>query len=73
MYLLLIFNDQDNQVLNAIWMFDTFKQMSHRTKGLIKYSDINKRDRKYRTAKSFFRVIRFTNDDTRLYFRNGEF
>lgn len=70
MYMLLIFNDQETKLLNAIWMFDNFKQMSQYTNGLIKYSDINKKNRKYKTSKSFFRVIRFNNNDTKLYFRS---
>jgi len=39
------------------------------TKGLIKYSDINRKTRIYKTAKSFFRILKISSADTKLYFK----
>jgi len=69
MYILLIFHDQLCTTLNAIWMYDTIKSMIDDTKQVIKYSDINKKTRIYKTAKSFFRILKINNEDTNLYFR----
>ena len=69
MYILLIFNEQDCKNLNAIWMYDTAGALMTDTKGLIKYSDINKKTRIYKTAKSFFRVLKISSADRKLYFK----
>ena len=69
MYILLIFSDQDCKNLNAIWMYDTAGALMADTKGLIKYSDINKKTRIYKTAKSFFRVLKISSADRKLYFK----
>lgn len=67
-YILLIFNDQNNKELNAIWLFESMKQIMTKTKGLLKYSDINKRVRHYKTCKSFFIILKLNNKDKRKYF-----
>jgi len=69
MYLLLIFHDQECNLLNAIWMYDTIKSMIDDTNNVIKYSDINKKTRIYKTAKSFFRILKINQEDTNLYFK----
>ena len=69
MYILLIFSDQDCEKLNAIWMYDSVSSLMANTKGLIKYSDVNKKTRIYKTAKSFFRVLKVNSADTKLYFK----
>jgi hypothetical protein len=69
MYMLLIFHDQQCSLLNSIWMYDTIKSMIDDTNNVIKYSDINKKTRIYKTAKSFFRILKINNEDTHLYFR----
>jgi hypothetical protein len=69
MYILLIFNDQDCEKLNCIWLYDSVSSVMADTKGLIKYSDINRKTRIYKTAKSFFRVLKVSSSDTKLYFK----
>ena len=69
MYILLIFNDQECRLLNAMWMYTTIKELIDDTKNVIKYSDVNKKTRVYKTAKSFFRVLKISNTDTKLYFK----
>ena len=69
MYVLLIYNDQECKKLNCIWLYDTIKEMIDDTKGLIKYSDVNKKTRIYKTAKSFFRILKISSTDTKLYFK----
>ena len=65
----MIFSDQECEKLNAIWMYGTAGALMADTKGLIKYSDINKKKRIYRTAKSFFRVLKVSSSDKKKYFK----
>ena len=69
MYILLIFHTQDCTTLNAMWLYDTIKDMIEHTKGVIRYSDVNKKTRVYKTAKSFFRILKISNSDETLYFK----
>jgi len=69
MYVLLIFNNQECKKLNAIWLYDNFTDVIKDTKGLIKYGDINRKSRVYRTAKSFFRILKISNTDKKKYFK----
>ena len=69
MYILLVFHDQECATLNAMWFYDTIKDMIHDTKGVIRYSDVNKKTRVYKTAKSFFRILKISNSDETLYFK----
>jgi len=39
------------------------------TKNIIKYSDINRKTRIYKTAKSFFRVLKISSADRKKYFK----
>ena len=69
MYILLIFNDQECKQLNCISLYDSVSSVMTDTKGLIKYSDINRKTRIYKTAKSFFRILKISSADTKLYFK----
>ena len=65
----MIFSDQECKKLNCIWLYDTVSSVMTDTKGIIKYTDINKKTRIYKTAKSFFRVLKVSSADTKLYFK----
>lgn len=67
-YILLIFNDQNRTKLNAIWFFENVKQIMNKTNGLIKYSDVNKKIRHYKTCKSFFKVLNIDKKNKNKYF-----
>ena len=67
--ILLIYNDQECEKLNCIWLYDSVSSLMADTKGLIKYSDINRKTRVYKTAKSFFRVLKISSADRKLYFK----
>ena len=69
MYILLVFNNQECSQLNCMWFYDSIKGMIDDTKNVIKYSDINKKTRIYKTAKSFFRILEVNQEDTKLYFK----
>ena len=69
MYILLIFNNQECRLLNCIWMYDTIKELMADTQNVIKYSDINKKKRIYKTAKSFFRILKISSADRKKYFK----
>ena len=68
-FILLIFNDQECKQFNCMWIYSTIKELIDDTKNVIKYSDVNKKTRVYRTAKSFFRVLKVNSHDTKLYFK----
>ena len=65
----MIFNNQECKKLNAIWLYDNFTDVIKDTKGLIKYGDINRKSRVYRTAKSFFRILKISSEDKKKYFK----
>ena len=68
MYVLLVFNDQDCKKINCIWMYDTLNDVMKDTQNIIKYSDVNRIRRIYKTSKSFFILLKIKKDDTKLYF-----
>ena len=68
MYILLVFNDQDCEKLNCIWLYDSITSVMTDSKGLIKYNDINRIRRVYKTSKSFFILLKIKKDDVKLYF-----
>jgi len=69
MYILLIFTDQECKLFNAMWLYDSIKDMIEDTNNVIRYSDVNKKTRVYKTAKSFFRILKISREDTALYFK----
>ncbi len=69
MYVLLIYNEQECKQLNCIWLYSTIKELMENTKNIIKYSDINRKTRIYKTAKSFFRVLKISSADRKKYFK----
>ena len=69
MYILLIFTDQECKLFNAMWLYDSIKDMIEDTNNVIRYSDVNKKTRVYKTDKSFFRILKISNDDNTLYFK----
>ena len=68
MYVLLVFNDQDCEKLNCIWLYDSISSVMTDTKNVIKYNDINRIRRVYKTSKSFFILLKIKKDDSKLYF-----
>jgi hypothetical protein len=68
MYILLIFDDQERKKLNAIWFFENIKQIINKTNGFMKYSDVNKKKRFYKTSKSFFKIINIDKRTKNKYF-----
>ena len=69
MYVLLIFNEQECKKLNCIWLYDNFIDVIKDTQNVIKYSDINRKTRIYKTAKSFFRILKISSADRKKYFK----
>ena len=69
MYILLIFHDIEATKLNSMVKFSTIKDIIKWSKGIIKYSDVGKKVRVYRTAKSFFRILFVSKSDEEKYFK----
>ncbi len=69
MYILLIFHDIEATKLNSIVKFNTIKDIIKWSDGIIKYSDVNKKVRCYKTAKSFFRILFVSKSDEQKYFK----
>jgi hypothetical protein len=68
MYILLIFVVLDRKKFNAIWLFENIKQFINKTSGCMKYSDVNKKNRFYKTSKSFFKIINIDKRTKNKYF-----
>lgn len=68
MYILLIFHDIEAKKLNSFIKFSTIKDIIKWSQGIIKYSDVNRKIRTYKTAKSFFRVLYVNKKDEERYF-----
>ncbi len=68
MYAVIVFDDFNNTVINSLCLFDSIKDMITWSRGLIKYSDTKKSYRKYRTYKSFFRILEIDKRDEYKYF-----
>lgn len=69
MYILLIFHDIEATKLNSMVKFSTIKDIIKWSKGIIKYSDVGKKVRVYKTAKSFFRILFVSKKDEEKYFK----
>ena len=69
MYILLIFHDIEAKKLNSFIKFSTIKDIIKWSQGIVKYSDVNRKIRCYKTAKSFFRVIFVNKKDEEKYFK----
>lgn len=69
MYILLIFHDIEAKKLNSMVKFSTIKDIIKWSKGIIKYSDVGKKVRVYKTAKSFFRILFVSKSDEEKYFK----
>ena len=68
MYLVIVFNDFENDKINCFCLFDTIKAIIEWSNGLLRYSDVKKNYRRYRTYKSFFRILEVERKDEIKYF-----
>ena len=68
MYILMVFNDYDEQVLIYIGFFNYIKDILEFTNHIIKYSDVSHKDRCYKTYKSLFKILKISNEKQRIYF-----
>lgn len=69
MYILLIFHDIEATKLNSMVKFSTIKDIIKWSGNILKYSDVNRKVRCYRTVKSFFRIIYVSREDEEKYFK----
>jgi negative regulator of genetic competence, sporulation and motility len=69
MYILLIFNDPNCEKINCFMKFNKINEIITWSNGIIRYSDVKKKTRVYKTRKSFFRVLFVSNEDEELYFK----
>ena len=69
MYIVLIYNDYDNTTLNSICLYDKIKDILTHTKGLLKYNDVGKTKRVYKTYKCFFKILEVSKNDELKYFK----
>jgi hypothetical protein len=69
MYAVFIYNDYENKVLNSICLFDKIKDILLWSNGLIKYNDVSKTTRIYKTYKCFFKVIEIQKKAEQKYFK----
>ena len=69
MYVVFIYSDYTNKILNSMCFFDKIKDILVWSNGLIKYNDVSKTTRIYRTYKCFFKVIEVPKKQEQKYFK----
>lgn len=69
MYAVFIYHDYEQKILNCICLFDKIKDILIWSGGLIKYNDVSKTSRVYRTYKCFFKVIEVKKQQEHMYFK----
>jgi hypothetical protein len=69
MYIVFIYHDYKNKILNSICLFDKIKDILVWSKGLIKYNDVSKTSRVYITYKCYFKVIEVSRQQEQKYFK----
>ncbi len=60
--------DFENSLINGIALFDKIKDIIQWSQGILKYNDVQKKNRLYRTYKSFFKIHEVSRRDERKYF-----
>jgi choline kinase len=68
MFILMVFNDYDEQELIYIGFFNLIKDILEYTNHIIKYSDVSQKQRCYKTYKSLFKILKISNAEQKLYF-----
>ncbi len=58
MYMLIIYNNPITKRINALYKFDNIKDIIDWSGGIINYSDAVRKNRKYRTYKSYFKIVK---------------
>lgn len=61
MYLLIIYNNPVSERICALYKFASIKDIIRWSGNIINYSDACKKNRKYKTYKSFFKVVPIRN------------
>lgn len=69
MYMVFIYNDYENTTLNSVCLFDKIKDILTWSKGLLKYNDVSKTTRVYKTYKCFFKIIEVSKTYEIKYFQ----
>ena len=64
----MVFNEYECNNLNAVYFFDTIKDIIRWSKGLLKYNDVEKNERIYKTYKCFFKILEVHKKDEIHYF-----
>jgi len=68
MFILIVFNDYDEEELIYIGFFNLIKDILEYTNHIIKYSDVSQKQRCYKTYKSLFKILKISNAEQKLYF-----
>jgi len=68
MFILMVFNDYDEEELIYIGFFNLIKDILEYTNHIIKYSDVSQKQRCYKTYKSLFKILKISNVEQKLYF-----
>lgn len=69
MYIVLIYNDYENTTLNSICLFDKIKDILIWSNGLLKYNDVSKTKRVYKTYKCFFKILEVSRNYEIKFFK----
>ncbi len=68
MYLVVIYHDFEHSLINGMALFDKIKDIIEWSSGILKYNDVQKRERIYKTYKSFFKIFDISKRNEIKYF-----
>lgn len=68
MFILLVFNDYDEEDLIYIGFFNLIKDILQYTNNIIKYSDVAHKERCYKTYKTLFKILKINKNHKIKYF-----
>lgn len=69
MYAVFIYHDYNKKILNSVCLFDKIKDILTWSNGLLKYNDVSKTKRVYKTYKCYFKIIEVSKNDEIRYFK----
>lgn len=69
MYAVFVYHDYESNILNSICLFDKIKDILRWSNGLLKYNDVSKTTRVYKTYKQYFKIIEVSKSNELKYFK----
>ena len=69
LFLLLVFREPEQKNIIYLGLFEKIADIIENTNNLLKYSDVNKHNRCYKTCKSFFKIVKVNGRDKNYFLK----